>query len=47
MVEGGGEFVDKSIPVAASSKAFVCDRLICGIADSKPTEGMGVRLLCL
>jgi hypothetical protein len=47
MVVGGGEFVDRTIPVAAPSKAFVCDRLICGIADSKPTEGLDVRLLYL
>jgi hypothetical protein len=47
MVVGGGEFVHRSVPVAVPSKAFVCGRLIRGIADSNSTAGMDVRLLCL
>jgi hypothetical protein len=47
MFVGGGGFVDRSIPVAVPSKAFVCGRLIRGIADSNPNAGMCVRLLCL
>jgi len=33
--------------VALLSKACVCGHLIAGIAESNPTEGMDVRLLCL
>ena len=29
------------------SKACVCGHLIAGLAESNPTEGMNVRLLCL
>ena len=43
----GGEFVHRCIAVAVPFKAFVCDRLIRGIADSNPTADMDVRLLCL
>ena len=47
MVVGGGEFVHRSTTVAVQSKAFDCVRLIRGIADSNPTAGTDVRLLCL
>ena len=33
--------------MAVRSKAQLCGRLIAGTADSNPTEGMAVRLLCL
>jgi hypothetical protein len=33
--------------VAAKSKAWVCGRLVAGIAGSNVAEGMDVRLLCL
>jgi len=32
--------------VVLLSKAYVCGHLIAGIAESNPTEGMDVRLLC-
>ena len=32
--------------VLARSKPNMCGRVIAGIAGSKPTEGMDVRLLC-
>ena len=32
------------IPVAARSKAWVCDRPLAGIADSNPAFGMDVSL---
>jgi hypothetical protein len=35
------------IPVAAGSKAYVCGRLVAGIAGSNPALGMDVCLLCL
>ena len=44
MFVGGGEFVHRSIPVAVPTKAFVCFRLILGIADSNPTASMDVCL---
>jgi hypothetical protein len=47
MVVGGSEFVHRSVPVAVPSKAFVCGRLIRGIADSNFTAGMYIRLLYL
>jgi hypothetical protein len=37
----------KPIPVTARSKAWVCGRLITGIAGSNPARGMDVCLLCL
>jgi hypothetical protein len=33
--------------VTARSKAYVCGRLVAGIAGSNPAEGMDVCLLCL
>jgi hypothetical protein len=33
------------IPVTARSKAWVCDRLLAGIAGSNPTGGMDVSIL--
>jgi hypothetical protein len=36
-----------SIPVAARSKAWVCGRLVDGIAGSNPARSMDVCLLCL
>ena len=36
---------DNPIPVPAGSKAWICHRLIAGIAGSNPAEGMGVRML--
>jgi hypothetical protein len=33
--------------VAARSKAYVCGRLVAGVAGSDPAEDMDVRLLCL
>jgi hypothetical protein len=47
MFVGECEFVYRSIAVAVPSKAFVCFRLIRGFAESNPTTGMDVRLLCL
>jgi hypothetical protein len=35
------------IPVAMQSKAYICNRLVAGIAGSNPAEGMDVCLLCL
>jgi hypothetical protein len=35
------------IPVAARSKAYICGRLVAGVADSNPAWGMDVCLLCL
>jgi len=35
------------IPVGLLSKAYVCGRLIPGIAASNPAEGMAVCVLCL
>jgi hypothetical protein len=35
------------IPVAALSKAYVCGRLVSGVAVSNPARGMDVCLLCL
>jgi len=35
---------DKPIPLAARSKAWVCDTLLAGIAGSNSTGGMGVSL---
>jgi hypothetical protein len=35
------------IPVTARSKAYVCGRLVAGIADSNLTEGVDICLLCL
>jgi hypothetical protein len=32
--------------VAARSKAYVCGRLVAGVAGSNPAEGMDVCLLC-
>jgi hypothetical protein len=32
--------------VAARSKAYVCGRLVAGVAVSNPAEGMDVCLLC-
>jgi len=37
----------KWIPVAVLSKVRVCGLLISGIAGSKPSDVMDVRLLCL
>jgi len=37
--------LNRPIPVALLSKAYVCGHLIAGIAESNPTEGMDVRLL--
>jgi hypothetical protein len=34
------------MPVAARSKAYVCVRLVAGIAGSNPAEGMDVYLSC-
>jgi hypothetical protein len=33
--------------VAARSKAYVCSRLVSGVASSYPARGMDVCLLCL
>ena len=33
--------------LALQSKAYVCDRLIAGIAGSNPAENVDVRLLCV
>jgi hypothetical protein len=33
--------------VSARSKAYVCARLVAGVAGSNPAEGMDVCLLCL
>ena len=38
---------EQPITVAVLSKAWVCCRLIDGIAGSNPVEGTDVRLLCL
>jgi hypothetical protein len=35
------------VPVAARSKAWVCGRLVAGIAGSNVAESMDVCLLCL
>jgi hypothetical protein len=35
------------IPAAARSKAYVCGRLVAGIAGANPAEGMDVCLLYL
>ena len=35
----------RAIPVAARSKAWVCDLPLAGIADSNPVGGMNVCLL--
>jgi hypothetical protein len=37
---------DKPVPVAARSKASVCDRTLTGTVGSNPAEGMDV-CLCL
>jgi hypothetical protein len=47
MAVGGAEFVHISIPMAVQYKALLRDQLLIGIADSKPTPGMDVRLLGL
>jgi hypothetical protein len=35
------------VGVAARSKAWVCGRLLAGIAGSNPSGGMDVCLLCM
>jgi len=37
----------RPIPVAARSKAWVCDRSLAGIAGSNATGGMNVCVLCV
>jgi hypothetical protein len=39
--------VNGPIPVAARSKAYVCGRLVAGVAGPNPARGMDVCLLCL
>jgi hypothetical protein len=43
----GGKENNLPIPMAARSKAWVCDRSLVGIVGSNPTVGMNICMLCV